>query len=185
MGPDPYPSRPAGGTAARRRDRVRAGRGPAEAVDLRSGAVRGRLGPSLANLRLARPGPRLIHGCPDGRIAIRAASSWCGVVPQQGPGLRTLLSGSGGQLGRTGRRQAGHSGQGRMRALKLQGLSWLKARRRRGVVREGCLDRREPSRIGVRYGRARCCRYGKGVPGCTLRMIGSSLGSTRDHDPRG
>ena len=122
---------------------------------------------------------------PTGRIAIRAASSWCGVVPQQGPGLRTLLSGSGGQLGRTGRRQAGHSGQGRVRALKLQGLSWLKARRRRGVVREGCLDRREPSRIGVRYGRARCCRYGKGVPGCTLRMIGSSLGSTRDHDPRG
>ena len=64
-------------------------------------------------------------------------------------------------------------------------VSELEARRRRGAGREGCPGRREPSHIGARCGLARCCRCGTRVRGCTLRTIGSSPGSTRDHDPRG
>jgi len=70
-------------------------------------------------------------------------------------------------------------------AVSPQGLSGLKATRRRGAGRKDCPDRREPSHIGVRCSPARCCRHGTGVLGCTLRTIGSSPGSTRDHGPRG
>jgi hypothetical protein len=74
------------------------------------------------------------------------------------------------------------SGRSRVRTY---GLSLVRLRRHRGIGRAGCPDRRGPSHTGVRCGRARCCMYGTGVPECTLRTIGSSPGSTRDHGPRG
>ena len=81
-----------------------------------------------------------------------------------------------GRPRRPGRRRLGQSRQAR---------SALKARRRRGTGWEGCQGRREPSHIGARCGLARCCRYGTRGRGCALRTIGSSPGSTRDHDPFG